>query len=188
MPSSKISVTEGVGKNTATNSISEDGITKEIQRVQLNDNAGADILGKTSDAASTDATATASLMAFIKGLVKLFTDGIVRRQATLTATIANGASLSSEIDLAGYSLAAIVMPSSWTTANLTFQASDVSGGTYNDIRDAAGNELSVVASASCVITDIPELAPIRFLKIRSGTSGTPVNQGGSRSLILILKG
>jgi hypothetical protein len=40
MATSKIAVSEGSGKNLATNSISEDAATKEIQRVVLNDSNG----------------------------------------------------------------------------------------------------------------------------------------------------
>lgn len=149
--------------------------------------------------AQTDATQTTSIGSFIKGLVKILADVwdstnhwlkvvVLRQQTVLSATISNGTALSAEIDLSGYSVVAIYMPSAWTAANLTFQAVDVSGGTYEDVYDAAGNELSVIAAASRVLTDIPELAPIRFLKVRSGTSGTPVNQGADRTIKLVLKG
>lgn len=106
---------------------------------------------------------------------------------TKSATIANTASLSDEIDLEENSLVAISMPATWTTANLTFQAATVSGGTFQNVYDAAGNELTVAAAASRVLTDIPELAPLRFIKIRSGTSGSAVNQSGDRVITLILK-
>lgn len=106
---------------------------------------------------------------------------------TLTATIANAASLSGAIDLAGFSQVGLVMPAAWTAANLTFQGCDTLGGTYQDIYDSAGNELTVIAAASRCIADIPELAPFRFIKIRSGTSGTPVSQGASRDIIVVAK-
>lgn len=50
--------------------------------------------------------------------------------ATKAVTIPNGASLSDEIDLEGFKLAAIEMPSAWTAANLTLAACPVSGGTF----------------------------------------------------------
>lgn len=118
------------------------------------------------------------------------TDGSLKvtgNYIAITATIANGASLSGEIDLGSRQLAAIFMPSSWTAANLTFQASDQTGGTFQDVYDSAGNELTAIAAASRTITDIPELGPLRFIKVRSGTSGTPVNQGGARTIILLVK-
>ena len=41
MATSSIAVTTGSGKNIATNSFSEDAVTKEIQRVTLGDSSGA---------------------------------------------------------------------------------------------------------------------------------------------------
>jgi hypothetical protein len=43
MATSRVRVTEGSGKNLATHSFSEDSETKEIQRINLNDSAGADL-------------------------------------------------------------------------------------------------------------------------------------------------
>lgn len=45
MATSKISVTEGSGKNVATNSFSEDAVTKEAQRIVVNDSSGNELLG-----------------------------------------------------------------------------------------------------------------------------------------------
>jgi hypothetical protein len=113
---------------------------------------------------------------------------LVTQTTTIAATISSGQSLSSEIDLGGYRNIAIQMPSSWDTANLTFQGSTVSSGTFQNIYDSAGNELTLIAAASHAIADIPELAPFRYIKIRSGTSGTPVNQSANRTITVIAKG
>ncbi len=43
MATSNIAVTEGSGKNLATNSITEDSITKQIQRAVLNNSSGTEI-------------------------------------------------------------------------------------------------------------------------------------------------
>lgn len=40
MATSKIALTEGTGKNAATYSVSEDAVTKEVQRVSINTNTG----------------------------------------------------------------------------------------------------------------------------------------------------
>lgn len=109
-------------------------------------------------------------------------------------TIANGANLSSAVnfnlfqdDIKGMRLFAIVMPSSWTTANLTFQASH-DGSTYNNVYDQNGTELVVTAAASRFIYLDPTIFPaIQWLKVRSGTSSSPVNQGGNRVLTLVLR-
>jgi hypothetical protein len=111
---------------------------------------------------------------------------------TKTATIGTAANgQSDEVDLSGFELCAIQMPATWTTANLTFLASNATGGTFNDLYDDAGNEVSVTAAASRVISldsVALKLGALRFIKVRSGTTGTPVQQGGSRALTLILKG
>ena len=108
-------------------------------------------------------------------------------QTTATATISSGASLSSEIDLEGFDKIAIFMPATWTAANLAFKGAYASGGTFNYIYDRAGNKVIAVAAADYVIVDLSLLGPVRFLKIVSETSGTPVNQAGDRSLVVIKK-
>jgi hypothetical protein len=77
------------------------------------------------------------------------------------------------------------MPAAWTAASLTFQGS-ADGTTYGDLYDA-GTEMSTAAGASRVIhLDWTKFVGLRFLKIRSGTTGVPVNQGGDRVLTLVL--
>lgn len=105
-------------------------------------------------------------------------------------TIANGASLSGEINLGGAMPGAIIMPAAWTAANLTLQVSPDGGVTYYDLYDDAGNEITITAAASRMILfdTIAQLIAIgegSRLKIRSGTSGTPVNQGAARTLYVV---
>lgn len=109
---------------------------------------------------------------------------------TITVTISSGTALSAEIDLGSYQLAAIQMPTAWDAANISFQATTASGGTYQDLYNDGGNEVVVVAAASrCIAVNAAamSLAPLRYIKIRSGTTGTPVNQTATRTIILILK-
>ena len=106
-----------------------------------------------------------------------------------TVVIASGASLSGVLSLVGKTLTDIIMPSAWTAANLTFQYSDSENGTFVDMYDDAGTEYLVVAGASRGISLDPRaFVGKNFLKIRSGTSGTPVNQGAARTLTCILAG
>lgn len=105
----------------------------------------------------------------------------------VTATIANGASLSDALDLGNARLYSIQMPAAWTAAALTFQAS-AEGVTYADVHDTNGTELSYTVAASRFVRLTPDpWFGTRFLKIRSGTSGTPVNQGGARIITLVLR-
>jgi hypothetical protein len=109
------------------------------------------------------------------------------RFTTQTVTIANGASLSNEVDLETKTLIAIDMPSSWTTANLTLQAS-VDNSTWDNVFDSLGTEVTILAAASRFILLNPaDFVSVRYLKVRSGTSGTPVNQGGARTITLIVR-
>jgi hypothetical protein len=104
-------------------------------------------------------------------------------------TIANGTSLSPAIDLAdyGYRPIAIVMPGTWTAANLTFQASH-DGSTFNNLYTMAGVEYLVTATTSqFIILNPADFLGVQVLKIRSGTSGTPVSQGADRVLTLVTK-
>lgn len=85
MTTSRIQVTEGSGKNLATRSISEDAVTKEIQRVEINDEAGVaqNAIGVTTGAAViTDADGT--IQQYLRGLVKLF---ITSGSALVTAIV-----------------------------------------------------------------------------------------------------
>lgn len=105
----------------------------------------------------------------------------------ITVTIANGASLSGAAGLGrGVSLVGIVMPAAWTAAALTFQGSADSTNFF-DLYDA-GTELNIGAGASRYIqVDPAKTDSLMALKVRSGTSGTPVNQGADRTITLVVR-
>jgi hypothetical protein len=108
-------------------------------------------------------------------------------RTTTTATIANGASLSGAVDLGGATMVAIQMPANWTAANLTFQLS-ADGVTYAELQDELGNTFTVTAAASLAIASAALAATFlgaRYLKVRSGTSGVPINQGAARDIKII---
>jgi hypothetical protein len=111
---------------------------------------------------------------------------------TKTVVIPNGATgLSGEVDLQGYKLAAIQMPAAWQAASITLLGSNVSGGTFQNVYDDSGTEVTIAAAASrCIVIDAAAMAfaALRFMKFRSGTSAIPVDQTASRTLTLILKG
>lgn len=103
-------------------------------------------------------------------------------------TILANQSLSDPIDLGADRLVALLMPSVWTTAAITFQASDRIDGTYINVYDSSGNELTAQAAASRAVVDLLELGALRFIKLRSGTSGSPVPQQGNRKITIAVKG
>jgi hypothetical protein len=107
-------------------------------------------------------------------------------RSTLKATIASGAALSDGHKMYGGDLVGIQMPSAWTTANLTLQAS-VDGSTYQNVEDDGGTEVTITAQASVFIGLDPKLLEgATHLKIRSGTSGTAVNQAAERVIDFVL--
>jgi hypothetical protein len=100
-------------------------------------------------------------------------------------TITSGQSLSAAVNLGGRILCGIYMPASWTAAGLTFQGSPDGTTYYNVQSDTA--EITVTAAASVFLgLDPVRFFGINFLKVRSGTGGTPVNQGADRALTLML--
>lgn len=106
---------------------------------------------------------------------------------TTDAVIAEGAALSGAINLGGASLAGFQMPADWTAANLTFQGS-ATGETFYNLYDKNGNEVTVIAADDRYIqVDVADFAGIKHLKVRSGTSGSAVNQVAARTIVLVLR-
>ncbi len=110
------------------------------------------------------------------------------RKACVIPTDASG--LSAEIDLgANFLLCAIDMPDDWSAADLTFQVSSEPGGTFNNLYDSAGSEKSIKVDKDCyvVLGDLEFWRGVRYLKVRSGTATTPVQQGAARTLYLVTR-
>lgn len=107
------------------------------------------------------------------------------------AVITNGQSLSAAIDLKEGELIAFSMPASWTAANLTLQSSKDGGETWQNVYDKSGTEITITVAADryvvldSTLTDL--LRGVRNLKIRSGTSGAPVNQGAERTIVTMVR-
>lgn len=105
----------------------------------------------------------------------------------ITATVPNGQAITASIDLKDQPILAIRMPASWTTANITFQSSQ-NGTDWLDVYNMFGDEFTVTAAAGRVIVMSPfDFQWGRYIKIRSGTTGTPVNQSADRTIILITR-
>ncbi|MCJ7751820.1 MAG: hypothetical protein MUQ65_12120 [Armatimonadetes bacterium] len=105
-----------------------------------------------------------------------------------TTIISAGASLSAAVRIPnGHELAAIIMPAVWTAAGITFQASYRSGS-YANAFDAAGDELTLVVVATHYVP-MPKqsLHGAVFVKVRSGTSGVPVNQVAACTVTLLTR-
>jgi len=104
-------------------------------------------------------------------------------------TIAQGASLSGLIDTRGLPLVGVLMPATWDPADVTFQSS-IDGTTFGNCFDREGNEIKLVngAAVSRAFHIAPSVLPgVRFVKVRSGTTATPVSQGSARVLTLLFR-
>ena len=110
------------------------------------------------------------------------------RTVERTVTIADSASLSEEIDLGSAVLVALQPDSGWNTNAISFQSrgEDNALGTLK----YEGVEVSAAAVVALdMITFSPsKFAGVRYLKVRSGTAGSAVNQTGDSILTLILRG
>jgi hypothetical protein len=104
-----------------------------------------------------------------------------------TASIASSGSLSGAVNIGDEPIIAIIMPSAWTSANLTLQAS-IDGATYYSVYNMDGDEYTITASASRYIVFSPhEFQWARYVKLRSGTADTPVSQDAARSITIITR-
>lgn len=93
-----------------------------------------------------------------------------------------------EIDTGAERLVGILMPPAWDAAVITFQASPDGGATWGELVDKAGAAVSLtVAAATFIYLDPTIFAGINALKLRSGTSGAPVNQTAKRDFQLVTR-
>lgn len=106
-----------------------------------------------------------------------------------TVTIANGASVSSAADLGDTVLCGVISPAAWTAAAITFEAS-LDGVTWFPMRTTAGEV--TIATGQISATEARYLAVnpadfrgVEWVRIRSGVSGSFVNQGAARTLTLV---
>ena len=103
----------------------------------------------------------------------------------LTATIANGASLSDAVAVAaGKTIWGVIVPSAWTAAQISYDVS-ADGVTYTSLRDPAGNEHVNAVTVSTFIP-FPTVVGVTHIKIRSGILGTVVAQGAQRLLTVLV--
>jgi len=87
---------------------------------------------------------------------------------------------------------ALSLPSTWTTAAITFLGCMTLDGTYTQVvkgSDAAELSIASVAASKTIGLDgalMEALAHIPYLKLRSGTAATPVDQGDDLEIDYIL--
>lgn len=103
-------------------------------------------------------------------------------------TIAAGASVSGDIAVGGKTIVGIYTPAVWTAADLTFQVSR-DGTNWSSVRDAEGTELTLTGWTAGDYILIPPgvFNGVDHIRLRSGTSGTPVNQGADRAFYIVTR-
>jgi len=107
-----------------------------------------------------------------------------------TVTIAINTSLSGATYIGDGDLVGIMMPAGWTSAGITFQSS-YDGVTYQNLWDAAGNEITVSSSSAVasqnITIDSDQFDGCVWIKFRSGTGASPVNQAAARTITLLVR-
>ena len=118
---------------------------------------------------------------------------ISRRPQTEAVVIAAGASVSTAVDKSHHSHIAIFLPSTWTTAAITFLGSETLTGTYVQVvraTDVSEVAIPAVVASKVIVLDtefLEALIAIPFLKLRSGTLDAPVNQVAEASINIVLR-
>ena len=97
--------------------------------------------------------------------------------------------MSNSIDLEDYQFGGFQMPAGWTTACITILASTERDGTYQPVYQY-GLEVkeNVIAGKYCAVENPMAFATLKYIKVRSGTETTPVNQSAEREIILVVRG
>jgi len=98
-----------------------------------------------------------------------------------------GESLSDPLDCSAGEIVRITMPGAWDGAALTFQAS-TDGILFNDLYFPNGEEVAMqVRPGAGVLLNAMSVLAVEFLKVRSGTSKSPVPQSMLREFAVSLK-
>jgi hypothetical protein len=107
---------------------------------------------------------------------------------TVECTFAAGTSMSTAIDMTqsaflGFNPLAIFLPSAWTTAHLSFQAS-WDNITFSEFHTLGGHLATTGTRVANDVTSIDgyPLRGIPFFRIRSGLVASPVNQVALRTV------
>lgn len=112
-----------------------------------------------------------------------------QRREVLHVTILNGAALSEAFQVDRGRIVGIVMPTAWTAGSITFAALLGDGATYGKVMDDGGNEVTLTSPAASTVISITPPKQVQaggMMKVRSGTNGTPVNQGANRAIGVIV--
>jgi hypothetical protein len=108
--------------------------------------------------------------------------------STLTATIANGGTVSDAVNVKGNNVTGIFMPAAWTAANITFQASVDDGTTFGVVYGAD-------ATGVLTVTTLTSPTAATYIQIPAGTFDgcthikvvSSAAQGASRAVTVAIR-
>jgi hypothetical protein len=112
-------------------------------------------------------------------------DVLAPRLIYTNVTIADGQSLSDAVDIGQAKIVGIIMPASWTAAGMTFQGGASLTGTFYDVYDNGVERAVVIASSQFSVLNVVDWLPFRFIKFRSGTTGSAVAQSGDITFVVV---
>lgn len=105
----------------------------------------------------------------------------------VSVTITNGTSLSPATALGDGVLTGIAMSAGWDAAALTFQVSADGGSTWGEMQSTSAVVSYTAAAGQYIAIDPTLWRGINMIKVRSGTSGSAVNQTADRILTLVTR-
>jgi len=105
-----------------------------------------------------------------------------------TVTVGAGTSLSgASVSMAGRVLVGVITASSWDVAKMTFQAS-LDGTNFFDVTyKGTEYEVASVTSAKFIAVDPEVFYGAKYIKVRSGTSGSATNQVDATIVTLVTR-
>lgn len=102
-----------------------------------------------------------------------------------SVVIPSGQSQSTGYNFSGQFIYKFVFPAAWTTAVLTFLESESQNGTYTPVYSDTMERSLTTAAASRSIRVLPQdYWGVKWLRLRSGTAATPVNQGANATILV----
>ncbi len=109
---------------------------------------------------------------------------MLRSTGMLIATIAQSGTLSSAVDLQGFGLVGLIIPTI-DSGNVTFQVSD-DNVTFVDLKDKAGTAIQVTATTGGFAVSADDLTPLSaycYIKVKTSVA----QAGGARTFKFVVK-
>ena len=101
---------------------------------------------------------------------KFFTQDMIEN-TNLLVDISEDDDLTNALDMRGKTLVGLIMPAALTSTSITFSGCETVDGTFVDLYDTSGTQISVTVAASrYILIDPADFASIRFLKIVMGSN------------------